>query len=58
MAVDIYYEKDVDPSVIQGKKVAIIGYGSQGHAPALTSALACARAPSPPRPRRRPASRS
>ena len=26
MAVDIYYEKDVDPSVIQGKKVAIIGY--------------------------------
>ena len=24
MAVDIYYEKDVDPSVIQGKKVAII----------------------------------
>ena len=32
MAVDIYYEKDVDPSVIQGKKVAIIGYGSQGHA--------------------------
>ena len=35
MAVDIYYEKDVDPSVIQGKKVAIIGYGSQGHAHAL-----------------------
>ena len=32
MAVTIYYEKDVDPSVIQGKKVAIIGYGSQGHA--------------------------
>ena len=35
MAVDIYYEKDCDPSVIQGKKVAIIGYGSQGHAHAL-----------------------
>ena len=35
MAVTIYYEKDVDPSVIQGKKVAIIGYGSQGHAHAL-----------------------
>ena len=27
--------EDVDPSVIQGKKVAIIGYGSQGHAHAL-----------------------
>ena len=32
MAVTIYYEQDVDPSVIQGMKVAIIGYGSQGHA--------------------------
>ena len=31
----IYYEKDCDPSIIQGKKVAIIGYGSQGHAHAL-----------------------
>ena len=30
MAVTIYYEKDCDPSIIQGKKVAIIGYGSQG----------------------------
>ena len=35
MAVTIYYEKDVDPKVIQGLKVAIIGYGSQGHAHAL-----------------------
>ena len=35
MAVTIYYEKDCDPSIIQGKKVAIIGYGSQGHAHAL-----------------------
>jgi ketol-acid reductoisomerase len=32
MAIEILYEKDVDPQVIQGKKVAIIGYGSQGHA--------------------------
>ena len=31
----IYYEKDCDQSIIQGKKVAIIGYGSQGHAHAL-----------------------
>ena len=33
MAVTIYH--DCDPSIIQGKKVAIIGYGSQGHAHAL-----------------------
>lgn len=31
----IRYEKDTDLSLIQGKKVAIIGYGSQGHAHAL-----------------------
>lgn len=35
MAVTILYEEDVDPKVIQGMKVAIIGYGSQGHAHAL-----------------------
>ena len=28
----IYHETDADPSVIKGRKVAIIGYGSQGHA--------------------------
>ena len=33
--MNIYYDKDCDLSVIQGKKVAIIGYGSQGHAHAL-----------------------
>ena len=32
MAATMYYEKDVDPSIIRNKKVAIIGYGSQGHA--------------------------
>lgn len=31
----IYYEKDVDPTLIKGLKVAVIGYGSQGHAHAL-----------------------
>ena len=31
----IYYDNDADLSVIQSKKVAIIGYGSQGHAHAL-----------------------
>ena len=32
MALSIYYDKDADLSLIQAKKVAIIGYGSQGHA--------------------------
>jgi len=31
----IYYERDADPSLLKGKKIAIIGYGSQGHAHAL-----------------------
>ncbi|MGI6032460.1 MAG: ketol-acid reductoisomerase [Coriobacteriales bacterium] len=35
MAVTIYYEDDCKPEVIKSKKVAIIGYGSQGHAHAL-----------------------
>ena len=30
--MNVYYDKDADLSIIQGKKVAIIGYGSQGHA--------------------------
>ena len=30
--MNIYYEKDADLSIIRGIKVAIIGYGSQGHA--------------------------
>lgn len=32
MSMNVYYDKDADLSIIQGKKVAIIGYGSQGHA--------------------------
>src|SRR5215510_5724675 len=32
---NVYYEKHGNPSLIQSKKVAIIGYGSQGHAHAL-----------------------
>ena len=31
----MFYDKDADLSIIQSKKVAIIGYGSQGHAHAL-----------------------
>lgn len=33
--VNIYYEKDADPELLKGQKIAIIGYGSQGHAHAL-----------------------
>ena len=32
MAMTVYYDKDCDLSLIQGKKVTIVGYGSQGHA--------------------------
>jgi len=32
MSINVFYDKDADLSLIQGKKVAIIGYGSQGHA--------------------------
>jgi len=33
--MQVFYDKDCDLSIIQGMKVAIIGYGSQGHAHAL-----------------------
>ncbi len=32
---NVYYERDADPGLIAGRKVAIVGYGSQGHAHAL-----------------------
>ena len=35
MAAQIWYDNDADLSVLDGKKVAIIGYGSQGHAHTL-----------------------
>jgi ketol-acid reductoisomerase len=31
----IYYDKDADLKDLHGKKVAVLGYGSQGHAHAL-----------------------
>ena len=31
-SLDIYYDKDCDVSIIKGKKVAVLGYGSQGRA--------------------------
>jgi ketol-acid reductoisomerase len=62
----VYYEKDCDLSIIQGRKVAVIGYGSQGHAHALNlndsgvdvRAWDCAPARRHGRRSRRPASRS
>ncbi len=38
MAATVYYDKDADPGLIRARKVAIIGYGSQGHAHALNLA--------------------
>ncbi|MBW3615860.1 MAG: ketol-acid reductoisomerase [Actinobacteria bacterium] len=35
MMANVFYEKDADSSLIEGRKVAVIGYGSQGHAHAL-----------------------
>jgi ketol-acid reductoisomerase len=35
MPAKIYYDQDADLSLLRGKKIAIIGYGSQGHAHAL-----------------------
>jgi ketol-acid reductoisomerase len=58
----VYYDRDCDVNLIKDRRVAILGYGSQGHAHALnlrdsargTSWWRCARAPRPaPRPRAR-----
>ncbi|HEY6057552.1 MAG TPA: hypothetical protein VIV06_05930, partial [Candidatus Limnocylindrales bacterium] len=35
MTARMYYDADTDPSALAGTTVAIIGYGSQGHAHAL-----------------------
>ena len=35
---NIYYDKDADPEIIRNRKVAVIGYGSQGHAHARNMA--------------------
>ena len=31
----VYYDKDADAALVKEKKIAVIGYGSQGHAHAL-----------------------
>jgi ketol-acid reductoisomerase len=33
--LDIFYEKDAEPGRLRGKRIAVLGYGSQGHAHAL-----------------------
>lgn len=35
MANKIFYQEDCNLSLLDGKKIAVIGYGSQGHAHAL-----------------------
>jgi ketol-acid reductoisomerase len=35
MPATIYYDDDADPALLEGRKVAVLGYGSQGHAHAL-----------------------
>jgi ketol-acid reductoisomerase len=32
MAATIYYERDADPSALSGQRIAVLGFGSQGHA--------------------------
>lgn len=36
MSVEVFYDDDADLGLIQARKVAVIGYGSQGHAHALS----------------------
>ena len=35
MTARMYYDNDADPQALQGQRIAIVGYGSQGHAHAL-----------------------
>ena len=39
MAVKIYYQEDCNMSLLEDKTIAIIGYGSQGHAMRRTSGI-------------------
>ena len=36
MSAEVFYDDDADLSVIQGRTVAVIGYGGQGHAHSLS----------------------
>src|SRR5438093_11044704 len=35
MPATIFYDNDTDPALLEGRKIAVLGYGSQGHAHAL-----------------------
>ena len=35
MPATIYYDEDADIALLEGRKIAVLGYGSQGHAHAL-----------------------
>lgn len=56
----VYYDRDADLNLIKGKRVAIIGFGSQGHAHALNmrdagvKEVAIASRPGPSAKRRKP----
>jgi len=39
----VYYDRDADVNLVKGKNVAIIGYGSQGHAHAANLRDRCRR---------------
>ena len=43
----VYYDTDADLGVIQGRKIAVLGYGSQGHAHALSLRCLLYTSPSP-----------
>src|ERR687884_2234444 len=36
MTAEVFYDDDADLSIVAGRKVAVIGYGSQGHAHSLS----------------------
>ncbi len=35
MTARMYYDVDADPAALTGRRIAVLGYGSQGHAHAL-----------------------
>ena len=39
----VYYDRDADLNLVKGKKVCVVGYGSQGHAISSTCAIPAAR---------------
>ena len=58
MTARMYYDADADPRALDGQTVAIIGYGSQGHAHALNLRDSGRRRRRRPRTRDRRAGRS